>query len=253
MAKSKNKASEVCSKDERLRAIRVKRMQEQVKKEVDAIAKKIPMESPSDRSDLSKEIQRIHKAMQDAYCRLRSKDCWLTLTEAAKITGVPKSTISRWAEKNMLENNGKRGRDRRFRFASVAFVKLHRLRDHLQGEQYKREAEKWFEELWRKDLRPKVKKIWQELKDQQDASFGLKTKDKWITLKRAGEILCLHEGTVSKLATQGLIEDNGVIGRARRVRKYSVICLEYLRNQHQMDKDDKEVLKDRQKDPFDTD
>jgi len=222
-------------------------MKEQVKKEEDTIAKKIPVEPPP---DSLKSIQQISKAMQDAYCRLRSKDCWLALTEAAEITGVPKSTISRWAEKNMLENNGKRGRDRRFRFASVAFGKLHRLRDQLQREQSNRAAEKMAEAMF-KGLRPIFKRHWQELKDKQDAFFGLKTKDKWITLEQAGKILGLHKGTVSRLATQGLIEDNGVIGRARRVRKYSVICLEYLRNQNQMDKDDKEVHKDRQKTSFD--
>jgi len=170
------------TKEKRLRAIHVKWMQEQVKKEVDTIAKKIPVEPPP---DSLKSSQQISKAMQDAYCRLRSKDCWLTLTEAAEITGVHKSTISRWAEKNMLENNGKRGRDRRFSFASVAFVKLHRLRDQLQREQSNRAGEKMAEALL-KDLRPKFKQIIQELKDKYDALFGLKTKDKWITLEQAG-------------------------------------------------------------------
>lgn len=235
------------TKEGRLCAICAKRMQEQVKKEADTIAKKIPVESPP---DLPKGIQQVDKAMQDAYRRLRSKDCWLTLTEAAEITCVHKSTISRWAEKNMLENNGKRGRDRRFRFASVAFVKLHRLRCQLQEEQSKRAGEKMAEEIW-KDLRPILKQHWQKLKDQQDAYFGLKTKDKWITLEQAGIILDLHEGTVSRLATQGLIEDNGVIGRSRRVRESSVICLGYLRSQDQMDKDDEEISKDRQRTSFD--
>lgn len=238
------------TKEERLRAIRIKWMQEQVKKEADTIAKKIPVESPPDRSDRLKGIQRIHKAMQDAYCRLRSKDCWLTLTEASEITGIHKSTISRWAEKNMLENNGKRGRDRRFRFASVAFVKLDRLRCQLEGEQSKRAGEKMAEEI-RKGMRPILKHYWQELKDKQDAFFGLKINDNWLTLKQAGKILGIHEGTVGRLATQGFIEDNGVIGRTRRVKESSVICLEYLRNQHQMDKDDEEVRKDRQKTSFD--
>ena len=50
-------------------------------------------------------------------------DQWLTNREAAKILGIHRSTVPKWAEKGRFSDNGKKGQKKRLSKASVLLVK----------------------------------------------------------------------------------------------------------------------------------
>jgi excisionase family DNA binding protein len=52
---------------------------------------------------------------------------WLTVTEAAAVSGIDKGTISRLADQQKLKNNGKKGRERRIDSADLNRYQLDRI------------------------------------------------------------------------------------------------------------------------------
>jgi len=59
------------------------------------------------------------------------EDEWIRITDAAKILGVAKGTISRWANKGKIRDNGKKERERRVSKLSVLSLKHKREREDV--------------------------------------------------------------------------------------------------------------------------
>ena len=58
-------------------------------------------------------------AEDDGVPELSEEDEWITCSEAAKIAGVNKGTISKWANSGQIETNGKTGPERRISKSSL--------------------------------------------------------------------------------------------------------------------------------------
>lgn len=63
--------------------------------------------------------------------RIPPKDKWITCARAAGLLGVSKSTVSRWAKKGKLSDNGQKGRKRKVSKTSVLLVKQGREDEDL--------------------------------------------------------------------------------------------------------------------------
>lgn len=61
-----------------------------------------------------------------------TKDEWLTTAQAADILGISRGTVSKWAKKGMLTDNGKTAQQKRFSKVSVLLLKDKRESEDLQ-------------------------------------------------------------------------------------------------------------------------
>ena len=73
-----------------------------------------------------------------------SKTEWVTFGETAKLLGVSKSTVSKWAQKGRFADNGKKGQKRRLSMASVLLVK-----QEIEEKDRKKDDDKWHDEFRR--------------------------------------------------------------------------------------------------------
>jgi excisionase family DNA binding protein len=55
-----------------------------------------------------------------------AEDKWITITEAGKLLGVDKGTVSRWADTGRITDNKKKGRGRKVSKATVLLLKEER-------------------------------------------------------------------------------------------------------------------------------
>lgn len=71
------------------------------------------------------------------------------------------------------------------------------------------------------------------------------TKDKWLKVTEAAELLCVHRGVISRWVDKDKIKNNRKTGKARRVLKSSVLLMKHKREHEDLLKDAAEELQDR--------
>jgi len=69
---------------------------------------------------------------------------WVTFGETAKLLGISKSTVSKWADKGRFADNGIKGQKRRLSMASVLLVK-----QEIEDTDRKKDDDKWHDEFRR--------------------------------------------------------------------------------------------------------
>jgi len=80
-------------------------------------------------------VRKIYQDLQDKIPEivdLKIKDEWVSVTEAARIIGVDKGTVSRWANERLIADNVETGRNRRIRLTSVLLLKYMREQNARQ-------------------------------------------------------------------------------------------------------------------------
>ncbi|HIJ54472.1 MAG TPA: helix-turn-helix domain-containing protein [Planctomycetes bacterium] len=80
-------------------------------------------------------MRKIYQDLQDKIPEivdLKIKDEWVSVTEAARIIGVDKGTVSRWANERLIADNVETGRNRRIRLTSVLLLKYMREQNARQ-------------------------------------------------------------------------------------------------------------------------
>lgn len=92
---------------------------EQMKKEIESLRE-------DQQSFLQLTSQRILLPAMESV-----EDEWIRITDAAKIFGVTKGTISRWANKGKIRDNGKKEKERRVSKLSVLSLKHKREREDV--------------------------------------------------------------------------------------------------------------------------
>ena len=73
-----------------------------------------------------------------------SKTKWVTFGETAKLLGISKSTVSKWANKGRFADNGIKGQKKRLSKASVLLVK-----QEIEDEYRKKGDDEWHDEFRR--------------------------------------------------------------------------------------------------------
>ncbi len=63
---------------------------------------------------------------------INPSDEWITFKEAAVILGVSKPAVSKWANRELIEDNGKTGQARRLKLSSVLLMKNQREEEPLK-------------------------------------------------------------------------------------------------------------------------
>lgn len=85
--------------------------------------------------EINAGVRKIYQDLQDKIPEivdLKIKDEWVSVTEAARIIGVDKGTVSRWANERLIADNVETGRNRRIRLTSVLLLKYMREQNARQ-------------------------------------------------------------------------------------------------------------------------
>jgi excisionase family DNA binding protein len=96
-----------------------------------AIEEKVPMVRGDERAEIVAEQVAAEKRRESEPVKEPQEDELITLTGVAKLLGVDKGTVSRWADEGKIQDNKQKGRRRRVSRISVLLLKDKREREDL--------------------------------------------------------------------------------------------------------------------------
>ena len=99
----------------------------------------------------------------------------------------------------------------------------------LTAEELDRLDDEWCTKQAEKMVLPIAKKAYHKLQKEMRKVLKLKTEDEWIKLTEAARLVGVDKGTISRWASENLIEDNAEIGRKRKILLSSILLIKYIR------------------------